>query len=89
MGAEDPGLESMLNLGALRADGDDLLAEVRRCDQCGTAFVPRREHDRFCCAACRRGWNHQNPCGSTQSSPLAWAFQQTAAFLLQVSAKVG
>jgi hypothetical protein len=46
---------------------------LRRCDQCGTAFEPRREHDRFCCAGCRIGWNHQNPCGSTQSSALAWS----------------
>jgi len=49
------------------------MAEVRRCDQCGTAFEPRREHDRFCCAGCRIGWNRQNRCGSTHSSALAWS----------------
>ena len=62
-----------MKLEALRAHWDDLTAEARRCDQCGTAFEPRREHDRFCCASCRIGWNHQNPCGSSQSSALAWS----------------
>ena len=62
-----------MNPEALRTHGDDLMAEVRRCDQCGTAFEPRREHDRFCCAGCRIGWNRQNRCGSTHSSALAWS----------------
>jgi len=63
----------MLSLEALRTHGDALMAGVRRCDQCGTAFEPRREHDRFCCAGCRIGWNLENPCGSTQSNALAWS----------------
>ena len=74
-GRRGPGLEFRLNLEAQRTQGDDPTVVVRRCDQCGTAFEPRREHDRFCCAGCRIGWNwnHQNPCGSTHSSALAWS----------------
>jgi hypothetical protein len=33
------------------------MVEVRACDQCGTEFTPRREHARFCSAACRLAWN--------------------------------
>jgi hypothetical protein len=29
------------------------MAGVRRCEQCGAAFVPRREHARFCSGHCR------------------------------------
>ncbi len=31
--------------------------DTRTCEQCGTSFVPRREHDRFCSAPCRATWN--------------------------------
>jgi hypothetical protein len=30
---------------------------ARPCDQCGTLFVPRREHGRFCSTRCRVAWN--------------------------------
>jgi hypothetical protein len=33
------------------------MADVRRCDQCGSVFAPRREHARFCSARCRVAWN--------------------------------
>jgi hypothetical protein len=33
------------------------MADERVCEQCGTAFVPRREHARFCCVPCRVRWN--------------------------------
>jgi hypothetical protein len=36
------------------------VAEIRYCEQCGTSFVPMREHARFCSAACRVAWNRQN-----------------------------
>lgn len=36
------------------------MADVRRCDQCGTLFVPPREHARFCSAGCRIAWNREN-----------------------------
>jgi endogenous inhibitor of DNA gyrase (YacG/DUF329 family) len=35
------------------------VAETRKCDQCGTAFTPRREHARFCSPRCRLAWNRQ------------------------------
>jgi hypothetical protein len=36
--------------------------EARSCEQCGTSFVPVREHARFCSASCRVAWNrwHSN-----------------------------
>ena len=33
---------------------------TRGCDQCGTAFKPRREHARFCSPGCRVGWNRDH-----------------------------
>ncbi len=33
------------------------MAETRGCVQCGTQFVPQREHDRFCSSECRAAWN--------------------------------
>jgi hypothetical protein len=36
------------------------VAEYRSCQQCGTVFVPRREHARFCTVRCRLAWNRQH-----------------------------
>ena len=36
------------------------MAEIRECAQCGTPFVPRREHARFCTARCRMAWNREH-----------------------------
>jgi hypothetical protein len=36
------------------------MADIRHCDQCGQAFEPRREHARFCSAACRVAWNREH-----------------------------
>jgi hypothetical protein len=36
------------------------VADVRECEQCGTAFTPRREHARFCTATCRMAWNREH-----------------------------
>jgi hypothetical protein len=36
------------------------MAEIRECAQCGTPFVPRREHARFCSAHCRMAWNREH-----------------------------
>ena len=36
------------------------MAEARACEQCGTSFVPVREHARFCSATCRIAWNRQH-----------------------------
>jgi hypothetical protein len=37
-----------------------VVAEIRDCEQCGTSFVPRREHARFCSLACRADWNREH-----------------------------
>ena len=37
-----------------------MAADTRKCEQCGTSFVPRREHDRFCSALCRAAWNREH-----------------------------
>ena len=36
------------------------MADIRICEQCGTSFVPRREHARFCSARCRVAWNREH-----------------------------
>jgi hypothetical protein len=36
------------------------MPDVRRCEECGTEFTPRREHARFCSAECRLAWNKAN-----------------------------
>jgi hypothetical protein len=37
-----------------------MAADIRKCEQCGRPFVPRREHARFCSATCRAAWNHEH-----------------------------
>ena len=37
-----------------------MAADIRDCEQCGTSFVPRREHARFCSARCRALWNREH-----------------------------
>ena len=37
-----------------------MVADIRDCEQCGTSFVPRREHARFCSARCRAAWNREH-----------------------------
>jgi hypothetical protein len=37
-----------------------MVIDIRTCEQCGTSFVPRREHARFCSARCRVAWNRQH-----------------------------
>lgn len=50
------------------------MADIRNCEQCGTAFVPRREHARFCSASCRAAWNREHM-GDLKAgaSALVWA----------------
>ncbi len=36
------------------------MTDIRNCEQCGTAYEPRREHARFCSARCRVAWNREN-----------------------------
>jgi endogenous inhibitor of DNA gyrase (YacG/DUF329 family) len=37
-----------------------MVAEVRKCAQCGSEFTPEREHARFCSARCRMAWNDEH-----------------------------
>jgi hypothetical protein len=45
------------------------MADSRRCDRCGTEFVPQREHARFCSARCRVAWNRENWNQANRDSP--------------------
>ena len=51
-----------------------MVADTRTCEQCGTSFVPRREHARFCSARCRVAWNRGHM-GDPQAgaSALVWS----------------
>ena len=67
------------------------MAETRDCEQCGTSFVPRREHARFCSPACRAAWNRAHT-GDLKAgtSALAWsltAMTDTTQRLCQVTAR--
>jgi anti-sigma B factor antagonist len=51
-----------------------LAADTRTCEQCGTVFVPQREHARFCSASCRAAWNREHlgdP--AVEASALQWS----------------
>jgi hypothetical protein len=39
------------------------MESTRRCEQCGAVFEPRREHARFCSAACRVTWHRERAGG--------------------------
>ena len=64
------------------------MTDTRNCEQCGTLYTPRREHDRFCGAACREAWNSERPGDQgSGASALLWsvsAMSDTAARLAQV-----
>jgi hypothetical protein len=50
------------------------MADSRNCEQCGTAFTPRREHARFCCVCCRDAWNREHVGDPmVESSALLWS----------------
>jgi len=54
--------------------GHGLVPEFRSCAQCGTPFVPQREHARFCTAGCRAAWNREHlgdP--AVEASALTWS----------------
>jgi hypothetical protein len=47
---------------------------ARGCQQCGTSFIPRREHARFCSADCRIAWNRENKADpAADVSALTWS----------------
>jgi hypothetical protein len=46
----------------------------RHCGQCGAVFEPRREHARFCSAACRMAWNREHTSGPLPGdTALGWS----------------
>jgi hypothetical protein len=50
------------------------MEDVRNCEQCGAEFEPRREHSRFCSAACCVTWNREPGRGwAARDSPLNWS----------------
>ena len=50
------------------------MADERVCEQCGTGFVPRREHARFCSVPCRVEWNRDHVGGpAAGASALQWS----------------
>lgn len=50
------------------------MADTRTCEQCGTQFIPRREHSRFCSGDCRRAWNREHTGNaSVSSAALDWS----------------
>jgi hypothetical protein len=50
------------------------MADTRNCEQCGTVFMPRREHARFCSARCRVAWNRENTSNpAAEVSALQWS----------------
>jgi hypothetical protein len=53
------------------------LADSRDCEQCGTSFVPRREHARFCSVHCRAAWNREHM-GDPQADASALLWSVTA-----------
>jgi hypothetical protein len=66
-----------------------VVADTRACERCGTSFVPRREHARFCSPACRAAWNREHV-GDLKAgtSALAWsitAMTDTTQRLFQVT----
>jgi hypothetical protein len=51
-----------------------VMADIRRCEQCGASFVPRREHARFCCVRCRVAWTREHMGDlKAEASALQWA----------------
>ena len=50
------------------------MADTRACEQCGTAFVPQREHARFCSVRCRAAWNREHMGDpAVEASALQWS----------------
>jgi hypothetical protein len=51
-----------------------VVADIRECERCGTSFVPRREHARFCSVPCRDAWNHEHMGDlAAGARPLVWS----------------
>ena len=85
--AEEVAPAAHTELSALRVTWP-VMADTRNCAQCGTLFVPRREHARFCSARCRVAWNRQHVSGPPASGALDWsvtAMRETTGRLLRAN----
>ena len=50
------------------------VADGRACERCGVAFVPQREHARFCSGDCRAAWNREHMGDpAVEASALQWS----------------
>ncbi|HET7015896.1 MAG TPA: hypothetical protein VFI65_18385 [Streptosporangiaceae bacterium] len=49
------------------------MTDARSCAQCGTEFLPLREHARFCSPRCRIAWNRRNALDPAADGTLPWA----------------
>ena len=49
------------------------MTDTRYCAQCGTEFLPLREHARFCSPRCRIEWNRRNALDPAADGTLPWA----------------
>ena len=63
-----------------------MVADDRRCDQCGEVFTPRREHARFCTARCRVSWNRQH---ADDMPALAETLEWSIAAMWQATERLG
>jgi hypothetical protein len=61
------------------------MADVRDCEQCGTAFAPRREHARFCSVGCRMAWNREH---ATDAAAAAAALGWSVAAMTEATERV-
>jgi hypothetical protein len=58
----------------IRPSVEMLCGQPRNCARCGTVFVPRREHARFCCVRCRAAWNREHAGDpAAAASALQWS----------------
>lgn len=67
--------------------GRGLAARGRCCEQCGTVFMPAREHARFCTSDCRAAWNraHQGD-PAVEAKALAWSIAAMSEATARLSA---
>ena len=49
------------------------MTDVRDCAQCGTEFLPLRQHARFCSPRCRIAWNRRNALDPAADGTLSWS----------------
>jgi hypothetical protein len=62
------------------------MSDVRECEQCGKAFMPRREHSRFCSAECRLAWNAEHRGhASVSTAALDWSLTAMADATLRLA----